>query len=73
MEFPDNPKWRITADVSDCGKYLIVCPQQDCRDNLVFFADLTEPMKTGLKSKLELTQLVSKFEADYDVSPKVYI
>jgi len=68
VEFPDNPKWRIAAEVSDCGKYLIVCPQQDCRDNLVYYADISEAMKTGIQSKIELTPLVTKFEADYDVS-----
>lgn len=53
--------------MSDCGNYLIVSPQQDCRDNLVFFADLTEPLKTELKGKLTLTPVVTKFEADYIV------
>ncbi|CAL8082960.1 unnamed protein product [Orchesella dallaii] len=65
VDFPENPKWRIGAEVSDCGNYLIVTPQQDCRDNLVFFADLSEPLKTGLNKKLTLTPVVTKFEADY--------
>ncbi|ODM87864.1 Prolyl endopeptidase [Orchesella cincta] len=65
VDFPENPKWRIGAEVSDCGNYLIVSPQQDCRDNLVFFADLSEPLKSGLKTKLTLTPVVTKFEADY--------
>lgn len=55
------------AEVSDCGNYLIVTPQQDCRDNLVFFADLTEPLKSGLSGKLTLTPVVTTFEADYIV------
>ncbi|CAG7699270.1 unnamed protein product [Allacma fusca] len=65
-EFPDHPKWRIRSDVSDCGNYLIVCPQQDCRDNLVFFASLVEPLKEGINSKLELTPIITNLEADYD-------
>ena len=55
------------ASVSDCGNYLIVNAQQDCRDNLVFYASLVEPLKTGFSTKLELTPVVTKFEADYDV------
>jgi prolyl oligopeptidase len=65
-EFPDHPKWRIRSDVSDCGNYLIVCPQQDCRDNLVFYASLVEPLKEGISSKLELTPIITNFEADYE-------
>lgn len=54
------------AEVSDCGRYLIVSPVKDCRDNLLFFADLSKyPQING---KLELTQFVFKFEADYEVS-----
>ncbi|CAG7708907.1 unnamed protein product, partial [Allacma fusca] len=65
-EFPDHPKWTVRSDVSDCGNYLIVCPQQDCRDNLVYFASLVEPLKEGINSKLELTPIITNFEADYD-------
>lgn len=54
------------AEVSDCGLYAIFNVVKDCRDNLVFFANLG---KTGeIKGKLELTQVVHKFESDYDVS-----
>lgn len=54
------------AEVSDCGEYAIFNVVKDCRDNLVFFANLA---KTGeIKGKLELTQVVHKFEYDYDVS-----
>jgi len=55
------------SNVSDCGKYLIVTPQQDCRDNLVYFADLDEALKNGFTGKLELHPIVTKFESDYDV------
>lgn len=73
VEFLENPKWRVAAEVSDCGKYLLVFPQQDCRDNLVFFADVSEQMKNGFNSKLVLTPVVSKYEADYDVSTYMYV
>ncbi|XP_037302812.1 prolyl endopeptidase-like [Manduca sexta] len=52
------------AEVTDCGRYLIVSPVRDCRDNLLFYADLSKhPNIDGL---LPLTQIVHKFEADYE-------
>ncbi|XP_049873327.1 prolyl endopeptidase isoform X2 [Pectinophora gossypiella] len=64
VEFPEEPLWRIGAEVTDCGKYLIVCPVKDCRDNLLFFADLSK--QPDIAGKLPLTQIVHKFEADYE-------
>ncbi|GBP70895.1 Prolyl endopeptidase [Eumeta japonica] len=64
VEFPEEPLWRIGAEVSDCGKYLIVTPVKDCRDNLLFFAELTKDKV--IDGKLPLTQIVHKFEADYE-------
>ena len=63
------------VDVSDCGRYLIVCPQEDCRDNLLYFADLAKLSKdTGISAKLDLTQVVYKFSHDYEVRIKcVYL
>lgn len=57
------------AEVTDCGKYLIVSPVKDCRDNLLFFAELSD--KNEITGKLPLTQIVHKFEADYEVRPKI--
>ncbi len=54
--------------MSDCGEYLLVCPQKDCRDNLVFFANLKQQLgETGGKvaGKISLTQVVFKFENDF--------
>ncbi|KAM3967549.1 LOW QUALITY PROTEIN: prolyl endopeptidase [Aphomia sociella] len=64
VEFPEEPLWRIGAEVTDCGKYLIVSPVKDCRDNLLFFADLSE--NPDISGKLPITQIVYKFEADYE-------
>lgn len=54
-------------EVSDCGRYLVVCPQEDCRDNLVYFSDLSalDPAK-GISGKLDLTQVVFEFKHDYE-------
>jgi len=54
--------------VSDCGEYLLVCPQQDCRDNMVFFAKLEEE----IKGKISLTQVVFEFKHDYMVRKETY-
>jgi len=66
VEFPEQPKWMIGASVSDCGRYLFVTPSQDCKYNLLYFCDLQEQAKEGVKSKFSLTQIVGEFEADYD-------
>ncbi|XP_066593585.1 prolyl endopeptidase [Prorops nasuta] len=63
VDFPEEPLWRIGAVVSDCGKYLIVLPMKDCRDNLVYFTKLEG---VDIRGKLPLTQVVSKLEADHD-------
>jgi prolyl oligopeptidase len=66
VEFPENPKWRIGTDVSDCGDYLVVSVQMEGRDNLIYYANLVEPLKKGLKTKLDVIPIVDKFEADYE-------
>ncbi|XP_041975742.1 prolyl endopeptidase isoform X2 [Aricia agestis] len=64
VEFPEEPLWRIGAEVSWDGRWLLVSPVRDCRDNLLYFADLSKhPEITG---RLPLTQIVHKFEADYE-------
>ncbi|XP_034949822.1 prolyl endopeptidase [Chelonus insularis] len=64
VEFPEEPLWRIGAEVTDCGKYLLVTPMKDCRDNLIYFTKLESSEK--ITGKLSLTKVVEKFEADYD-------
>ncbi|XP_021915784.1 prolyl endopeptidase isoform X1 [Zootermopsis nevadensis] len=66
VEFPEEPLWRIDAEVSDCGQWLIVMPQKDCRDNLLFFCDLKSLPDNKISGKLNLTQVVYKLEADYE-------
>ncbi|OXU24299.1 hypothetical protein TSAR_016943 [Trichomalopsis sarcophagae] len=64
VDFPEHPLWRIDAKVTDCGRWLVVMPQQECRDNLVFFAKLNTA--EGIKGKLPLTEVVGNLEADYE-------
>ncbi|XP_043489627.1 prolyl endopeptidase [Polistes fuscatus] len=69
VEFPEEPLWRIGAQVSDCGKWLIVTPVKDCRDNLVYFTELKADSK--IDGLLPLTQVVDKLEADYEYMTNV--
>ena len=66
VEFLDNPKWMIGAQISDCGRYLFILPSQDCKYNLLYFCDLQQVAKDGIKSKFSLTEIVTEFEADFD-------
>jgi prolyl oligopeptidase len=59
--------------VSDCGQWLIITPQKDCRDNLVFFCDLKSLPDNKVSGKVSLTQVVNKLEADYEVMPLLYL
>lgn len=52
------------AEVTDCGGHLIVSPQQDCRDNLLYHA----PIPPQITGKIELSCIIDTFEADYEVS-----
>jgi prolyl oligopeptidase len=70
-EFPDHPTWRLSNEVSDCGKYLLLYIMSGCKDMLLYFADLE---KNGeITGKLNFEKIVDEFEADYDVSVKSWI
>lgn len=64
-EFLDEPKWRLSAIVSECGRYLIVAVREGCQDNLLYFADM-ESLPNGITGKINLTPIIDKFEAEYD-------
>ena len=66
VEFPEHPKWMIGASLSDCGRYLFVMPSQDCKYNLLYFCDLQAVPEDAASTVLPLTEIVTKFEADYD-------
>lgn len=65
-EFPDHPKWSIGAEVSDCGKYLILTPHEGCAPmNRLFYCDL-DKYKDGLKNGLSYEKVVDNFDAEYE-------
>lgn len=53
------------AEVSDCGKYLLVTMYEGLRDNLLYIADLEEIGE--ITGKISLTPIITEFNADYEV------
>jgi hypothetical protein len=50
---------------------MFVYVSKECHDNLLFFADLSKQAKFGISGKLELTPIVTTFEANFSVSLQV--
>ena len=48
--------------MTDDGKYAVVSTHEECRDNLVYIADLSNGQISG---KLNLTQIVYELKHDY--------
>ncbi|XP_067622194.1 prolyl endopeptidase isoform X2 [Eurosta solidaginis] len=68
-EFPEEPSWRIQAVVSDCGRYVIMCIVKGCRDNLLFYIDLSQA--ENIRAGLMITKLINEFECDYEEKENV--
>ncbi|XP_043216013.1 prolyl endopeptidase-like isoform X5 [Amphibalanus amphitrite] len=66
VQFTDHPKWRIGAEVSDCGRYLILLLSEGCKDNMVYYVDLQGLPEDGPRGLLSPVCIVDKFEADYE-------
>ncbi|XP_064596938.1 prolyl endopeptidase-like [Liolophura sinensis] len=65
-EFPENPKWMIGAEVTDCGRYLILSIRQGCDPvNRLYFVDL-DALEQGIVGKLPYVKVVDNFEAEYE-------
>lgn len=65
-EFPDNPKWMIGAEVSDCGRYLVICIREGCDPvNRLYFTDL-EALPNGITGLLPYVKVVDNFDAEYE-------
>ncbi|KAL5013132.1 hypothetical protein ScPMuIL_007402 [Solemya velum] len=65
-EFPDNPKWMIGAELSDCGRYLVLSISEGCDPvNRFYYTDL-EKIPEGINGKLAYTKVVDNFDAEYE-------
>lgn len=64
-EFPEHPRWRIGAEVTDCGRYVIIGIREGCQDNLLYFCDLNT-LDNGITGILPLTCIIGKYEAEYE-------
>ncbi|XP_022914975.2 prolyl endopeptidase-like isoform X1 [Onthophagus taurus] len=60
----EDPQLRIGAQVSNCGKYLIVTSIKGSKNNLLYFARLDNIEK--ISGLLDLHPVVTEFEADYE-------
>jgi prolyl oligopeptidase PreP (S9A serine peptidase family) len=54
-EFVDQPNWRFSVDVSDCGSYLVLNIMYGCNDSLLYFARLG----SDIFGKLDFTKVVT--------------
>ena len=57
------------SEVSDCGRYLITTPSENTRNNQLYFSDLNK-LENGITGKIDLTPVVTDFEADFHVRRK---
>lgn len=65
-EFPDNPKWMIGAEVSDCGRYVVLTPTEGCDPtNRLFYVDL-QTLPDGINGILPYVKVVDNFDAQYE-------
>ncbi|ENN74169.1 hypothetical protein YQE_09142, partial [Dendroctonus ponderosae] len=62
VEFEDK-ELRMGACVSHCGTYLVITPIKGCKNNLLYFARIDPTNR--INKPLELTPVVTTFEADY--------
>lgn len=60
------------ATVSDCGRWLVLEPRKMCHFNLLYFADLSA-LPNGITGPIQLTEVVSTLEADYQVRKIIII
>ncbi|CAL1541986.1 unnamed protein product [Lymnaea stagnalis] len=65
-EMPEHPKWMIGAEVTDCGRYLILTPREGCDPvNRLYYVDLNN-LSDGIKGILPYVKLVDNFDAEYE-------
>ncbi|XP_052763088.1 prolyl endopeptidase-like [Mya arenaria] len=65
-EFPDHPQWMIGAEVSDCGRYLVMAIRQGCDPvNRLYFTDLSL-LIGGIDGLVPFVKVVDNFDAEYE-------
>ncbi|KAF7244537.1 hypothetical protein EG68_10664 [Paragonimus skrjabini miyazakii] len=66
VERPDQPAWIIGAEVSVCGRYLLITYHDGCEpNNLFYYCDLAA-VDYKITGKLDLIPIVDQFEAVYE-------
>ncbi|KAK1156736.1 prolyl endopeptidase-like isoform X2 [Acipenser oxyrinchus oxyrinchus] len=64
-EFPDNPKWQSTAEVSDDGRYVLLNISEGCEHvNRLWYCDL-QLLPNGIKGLLPWVKVIDNFDAKY--------
>lgn len=61
-EFPENKNWRFSAEVSDCGSYLIFYVMTGCSDQLLYFADLRKSLTIDKKLVFNKVKFYTRLE-----------
>ena len=63
---PENPKFLINGQVSDCGNYLNFSISEKCRDNIWYYARLDE--NEPIEKRFNVYPIIDKFEdgIEYD-------
>uniref|UniRef100_A0A0B7BF62 Prolyl endopeptidase n=1 Tax=Arion vulgaris TaxID=1028688 RepID=A0A0B7BF62_9EUPU len=65
-EIPQHPRWMIGAEVSNCGRYLLLTPREGCDPvNRLYYVDL-EPLLGNIKGILPFVTVVDNFDAEYE-------
>jgi len=65
-EIPEHPKWMIGAEVSDCGKFVILTPREGCDPvNRLYIVDL-QALDGQISGILPYKKIVDNFKAEYE-------
>ncbi|XP_014662098.1 PREDICTED: prolyl endopeptidase-like [Priapulus caudatus] len=66
MEWPSEPKWMTGAEVSHCGRYVVVTVRRGCDPvNMLYYTDL-QGLTDGITGMLPLVTVVDNFDAEYE-------
>lgn len=64
FDLPDQPKKRISGEVSDCGKYLFLSISEKCRENACYYAKLEE--NVPIQKRFEAYPIITEHKYEYD-------